>query len=59
MYKQLQEKNMQIIYLTHSNRFEWAFVDFMNKAFLLTLLWNNYTFYVDNSVEGEYTKHVS
>lgn len=35
------------------------FVYFMNKAFLLTLLWNNYTFYVDNSVEGEYTKHVS
>ncbi|EAL13555.1 hypothetical protein protein, partial [Bacillus cereus G9241] len=24
MYKQLQEKNMQIIYSAHSNRFEWA-----------------------------------
>ena len=50
---------MQILYPAHSNRFEWAFVYFMNKVFLLTLLWNNYTFYVDNSVEGEYTKHVS
>lgn len=25
MYKQLKEKNMQIIYPTHSNRFGWAF----------------------------------
>ena len=59
MYKQLKEKNMQIIYPAHSNRLGWAFVYFMNKMFLLTLLWNNYTFHVDNSVEEEYTKHVS
>ena len=50
---------MQIVYTAHLNSFECVFVYFMNKAFLLTLLWNNYTFYVDNSVEGEYTKLVS
>ncbi|KAA0761004.1 hypothetical protein DN410_24610 [Bacillus sp. SH5-2] len=25
IYKQLHERNMQIIYPAHSNRFEWAF----------------------------------